>query len=97
MLGVLRSATNARTALPPGTAIEIIIQGPGVTMLSNSSPVTEALKQAQGLNIGILACGNSMRSAGLQAEDLTGGVDTVPAAIAHLTERQWGGWAYVRL
>lgn len=93
---VLRSATNARTALPPGTAIEVIIQGTGVAMLTAGSPAAESLNQAQDLEIGILACGNSMRSAGLPTENLISGIAAVPAAVAHLTQRQWAGWAYVR-
>ena len=35
--GVLRSATNAADALPAGTAIEVVIQGPGVALLSDGS------------------------------------------------------------
>lgn len=93
---VLRSATNARTALPPGTAIEVIVQGAGVAMLTAGSPAAESLNQAQGLEIGILACGNSMRSAGLHTENLISGIGVVPAAVAYLAERQWAGWAYIR-
>lgn len=85
---VLRSATNARTALPPETAIEVVIQGTGVAMLIAGSPATESLNQAQGLEIRILACGNSMRSAGLHTENLASGITVVPAAVAHLAKRQ---------
>ena len=47
--------------------------------------------------MGILTCGNSMRSAGMEDKDLAPGVGAVPAAIAHLARRQWDGWAYARL
>lgn len=97
MAGVLRSAANARAALGQGAHIEVVVQGPGVTLLAHNTPVTEAITNAGQLDVGILACGNSMRSAGMDEKDLAAGVDMVPAAIAHLARRQWEGWAYARL
>ncbi len=47
--------------------------------------------------IKVFACANSLRTVGIAAEDLTAGVTTVPAAVTHLAQRQWAGWAYVRL
>jgi intracellular sulfur oxidation DsrE/DsrF family protein len=95
--GVLRSATNAADALPAGTAIEVVIQGPGVALLTGGSGFAEAIRAALERQISILACGNSLRSAAVPSDQLLPGVDTVPAAIAHLASRQWEGWAYVRL
>ncbi|TJY69262.1 hypothetical protein E4J89_11950 [Arthrobacter sp. CAU 1506] len=97
LAGILRSAANARAELGPGAGIEVVIQGPGVTLLASDSPSVGAISSTAQLDVRILACGNSLRSAGLAAQDLIPGVDTVPAAIAHLAQRQWGGWAYVRL
>ncbi|KSU70069.1 hypothetical protein AS031_18555 [Pseudarthrobacter enclensis] len=77
--------------------IEVVVQGPGVKLLTKNSPATEAITNAGQLHVDILACGNSMRSAGMEDKDLAPGVGTVPAAIAHLTRRQWDGWAYARL
>jgi len=96
LAGILRSASNARAALGPGTGIEVVIQGPGVKLLAMNSPATETVKSAQPLDVRILACGNSMRSAGLEEKDLGPGIGMVPAAIAHLARRQWDGWAYTR-
>jgi len=95
--GVLRSAANARAALGQGAGIEVVVQGPGVTLLAHGTPATEAITNAGQLDIGLLACGNSMRSAGMDDKDLASGVGMVPAAIAHLARRQWEGWAYARL
>lgn len=75
----------------------MVVQGPGVRMLTAKSSATEAVDHARELGVRILACENSMRSAGLEEKDLAAGVETVPAAIAHLAQRQWGGWAYARL
>lgn len=97
LAGILRSATNARAALHAQTGIEVIVQGAGVKLLAAGSPATEAINAARQLDVKLLACGNSMRSAGLEEIDLIPGVGAVPAAIAHLVERQWDGWAYVKL
>ncbi|MET4901678.1 DsrE family protein [Paenarthrobacter sp. CC6] len=97
LTGILRSAANARAALGQGAHIEVVIQGPGVKLLAANTPATEAITNAGQLHVDILACGNSMRSAGMEDQDLAPGVGTVPAAIAHLARRQWDGWAYARL
>jgi intracellular sulfur oxidation DsrE/DsrF family protein len=97
LAGVLRSSANARAALEPGASIEVVVQGPGVRLLTADSLVSEAITHTRQLDVEILACANSMRSAGLDAEDFAAGVGTVPAAVAHLAGRQWQGWAYVRL
>ena len=97
LASILRGAANARAAFGQGTGIEVLVQGPGVKLLATSSPTTEAITSAGLLDVGILACGNSMRSAGMDDKDLAPSVGTVSAAIAHLTRRQWDGWAYARL
>ncbi|OMH27857.1 hypothetical protein BKD30_02370 [Tersicoccus phoenicis] len=94
---MLRSAANARAALGLEAGIEVVVQGPGVKLLAQNSPAAEASTNAGQLGVDILACGNSMRSAGMGDKDLAPGVGTVPAAIAHLAQRQWEGWAYARL
>ena len=94
---VLRSAANARAALGDATAIEVVVQGPGVLLLAAGSLAKDAIDDARLRDVHLLACGNSMRSAGLEEADLAPGVGSVPAAIAHLARRQWDGWSYARL
>lgn len=97
LAGVLRSSQNAVDALGPGVPVEAVIQGPGVAQLAEDSEHRAAVSAALAHGVRVLACGNSLRSAGLPAERLLPGVGVVPAAIAHLARRQWDGWAYVRL
>ena len=97
LAGVLRSSQNAVAALGPKVPVEAVIQGPGVALLAQGSGSGEAIAGAVAGGVRVLACGNSLRSAGVPADGLLPGVETVPAAIAHLAERQWEGWAYVRL
>ncbi|MEN8583149.1 DsrE family protein [Burkholderia sp. RS01] len=96
LAGVLRSSANARAALKHGPAIEVVVQGAGVRLLTRHSPIKEAITNIRQLGVEILACANSLRSAGLETADLAVRIGTVPAAVAHLTKRQWQGWAYVR-
>ena len=95
--GLLRSATNATAAVPSGTVVEIVIQGPGVALLVAGSALTAAIAEVIKCGVRVLACENSMHSAGLELHQLLPGISSVPAAIAHLAQRQWEGWAYVRL
>jgi len=74
----------------------VVVQGTGVKLLAMDSPAIETVKSARQMDVRVLACGNSMRSAGLEEKDLTAGIGVVPAAIAHLAQRQWDGWAYAR-
>lgn len=69
LAGILRSAANARAALGQEADIEVVVQGPGVTLLATNSLVTEAITNAGQLQVDILACGNSMRSAGMEDKD----------------------------
>lgn len=95
--GALRSATNASAALPLGSVVEIVVQGPVVAILATGSELEEAIADVLTGGARILACENSMRSAGVEPSHLLPGIGHVPAAVAHLARRQWEGWAYVRV
>lgn len=92
----MRAVINARAQLPT-VSIELVIQGPCVTFLATGSVLEPELAALGGGLVHVLACNNSMRSAGLQADQLPGSVSVVPAAIAHLAARQFTDWAYVRV
>ncbi len=91
-----RSAQNAVLAMPEA-AIEVVVQGPAVALLANGSAMAEDVGAAIRDGIAVVGCGNSMRSAIVDSSDLLPGVVSVPAAVAHLAQRQWQTWAYVRL
>ena len=92
----LRTARNAHTALPD-TPIEVVVQGGAVAELTTAERATAITAAHRDHGIEVLACANSLRAVGIAAQDLTAGVTTVPAAVTHLAQRQWAGWAYVRL
>lgn len=94
--GVFRSALNAAAGLP-GATIEIVIQGPAVTALGADGGLAGQVGEVLQRGVAVLACENSMRSAAVDRGSLLPGVTPVPSAVVHLAQRQWDGWAYVRL
>ncbi|WP_334173761.1 DsrE family protein [Sinomonas sp.] len=93
----MRTALNAAADLGEGAAVEIVVQGPAVALLTAAQGPAAQLEDLRAAGIAILACGNSLRSAGIDEGDLAAGVGTVPAAVGHLARRQWDGWAYMRI
>jgi uncharacterized protein len=86
LAAILRSAANARTALTSRAAIEVVVQGPGDRLRAAASLASEAITHVRQLDVAIFACANRLRSAGLEAGDLTVGIGAVPAGVAHLAE-----------
>lgn len=86
-----------RAALPD-TLFELVIQGAAVSELTTASVLATSITVASAEHgIGVRACANSLRAVGVAAKDLAEGVGSVPATVAYLAQRQWDGWAYVRV
>jgi intracellular sulfur oxidation DsrE/DsrF family protein len=79
-----------------GVQVEIVFNGPAISALTVESALAADLSALRARGVGLLACTNSMVSAGLSNEDLMIGVTIIPAGISHLVRRQHEGWAYVR-
>ena len=96
LLAGIRSARNARAQLPH-LAMEIVVQGPAVAFLQSGSALESELAALGAVPVSVLACGNSLRSVGVEPGALLRDVTVVPAAVAHLATRQLDGWAYIRV
>ncbi|WP_262106827.1 DsrE family protein [Arthrobacter sp. Marseille-P9274] len=97
LAAALRVARNARAELPEAR-IELVVQGPVVTQLAGSGPAAaEAGALAAESGTKVTACRNSLRTAGIDETSLPPGIAVVPAAVAHLAQRQFGGAAYIRI
>jgi intracellular sulfur oxidation DsrE/DsrF family protein len=83
-------------AASAGAEIEIVFNGPAISVVSTESRLAGDLSALRARGVGLLACRNSMVSAGLSSEGLMDGVSVIPSGIAHLVRRQHDGWAYVR-
>lgn len=81
-----------------GVVIHVVAQGPMVRFLADGSPLAGVVEDWLGIaDSAVLACENSMESAGVLTTDLLTGVGTVPSAVTYLAEQQWAGWAYVAI
>ena len=93
----LNNARNVQADLgKENVAIEIVAYGPGLAMLKMESPVSPRLAQALDLNIGLLACVNTMENTKTPKSDMYGGIGYVQAGVTHIMKRQKEGWAYIR-
>lgn len=93
----LRAAYNVRTVLADA-ALEIVIQGGAAGLVVADEAVSaEVLRAMREVRADVTLCHNSLMNLGLGQAKAPAGVLVVPAALAHLSQRQWQGWAYVRL
>ena len=93
----LNNAENVQQVLGKDKVrIEIVAYGPGLNMLKSESKVANRLTAALDANVGLIACGTTMRKMKLTAADLAGGIKVVPAGVVHIMERQSEGWNYVK-
>ncbi|MFC5503095.1 hypothetical protein ACFPJ4_12670 [Lysinimonas soli] len=82
--------------LLPDADVHYVVQGPAVEGLTVAG--TRRLGIDTVLDgVQVHACAHSMKTAGLDPAELRDGVTTVPAAAVYLAERQWEGWAYIRI
>lgn len=93
----LRIAMNALNDLPEAVVVHVVVQGPLVAQLGVQVMSQESRTLIRhDPRIEVLACGNSMKSAGMRPDDLMDEIQLVPSAIGYIASRQWDGWAYAR-
>ncbi|MFD1214208.1 hypothetical protein ACFQ36_19450 [Arthrobacter sp. GCM10027362] len=93
----LRIARNARAELPAAN-LELVLQGPVVAQLAGTGPAAaDAAALAAEDGMAVTACRNSLLAAGIDEASLAAGIAVVPAAVAHLAQRQFNGAAYIRI
>lgn len=91
----LRVARNAALALPQDQ-VQVVVQGTAVTGMTVEGGYDDDLAQTIAVGVQVVACGNSMKRADVDPEQLAPGVGMVPSAVVHLAQQQWAGAAYVR-
>ena len=93
----LRYATNFLTAADRTRRVDVVVNGAALDLLLADSDLR---MQVSDLHAGGLvvfsACANTMAARGVTATDLHPASEVVPAAVLHLAQRQWDGWAYLR-
>lgn len=92
---VLQNVRNLMRALT-GVPVELVTHGPGVDLALGVSAERNALTELMAEGLTVQACRNTLDARGLDAAELTVGVDVVDSGVAHLARRQFDGWAYLR-
>ena len=93
----LNNAENVQEAFgKDNVEVEIVAYGPGLNMLKADSKVAARLNGALDQNVGLIACGNTMKKMKVGKADLAGGIQVVDGGLVHIMKRQKEGWNYVR-
>jgi uncharacterized protein len=93
----LNNAYNVLNGVPPDTAdLEIVVYGPGISMLKLGSPVADRVASAMKSGIRIVACENTMTGQKLTSADMLPAIGYVPAGAVELMQKQQQGYAYLR-
>jgi uncharacterized protein len=94
---VLNNAHNVLSAVPAGSAdLEVVVFGPGISMLKLGSPVGDRVAAAMKSGIRIVACQNTMRGMHLTPADMLPNIGYVPSGVVELMQKQQQGYAYIR-
>ncbi|PSL45538.1 hypothetical protein CLV51_104243 [Chitinophaga niastensis] len=78
-------------------AVEVVVHGDAWhLLLATGNPFAEKVQSLQERSVQFLICRNTMNAHQLEVNQLLPSIEIVPAAIAHLVERQAAGWSYIR-
>lgn len=75
---------------------EIVVYGASVKLLTAFSDEVPLIQKVLDDGIRIIACGRSLKAAGLKESDLAPGVSAVPFGAVHIVNRQKQGWQYIK-
>jgi intracellular sulfur oxidation DsrE/DsrF family protein len=76
--------------------LEIVVYGPGISMLKAGSPVAPRIASALQAGVKVVACENTMAGQSLQKADMLPDIGYVQAGVVELMKKQQQGWAYIR-
>lgn len=93
----LNNARNVQVDLgQEAVELEIVVYGPGISMLKGGSPVAERVAAALKTGIKVVACENTMKAMKLVYADMLPNIGYVPAGVVELIQKQREGFAYIR-
>lgn len=93
----LNNARNVQLDLDAENVdIEIVVYGPGISMLKGDSPLAQRISAALKTGIKVVACENTMKGLHLTYADMLPDIGYVPAGVVELMQKQQQGYAYVR-
>lgn len=93
----LRYASNFVAASDGSRPVDVVVNGAALDLLLAPCELRAQVSELhQGGLVLFSACANTMAARGITAADLHPVAEVVPAAVTHLAQRQWDGWAYLR-
>ena len=93
----LNNARNVQNDLgEEAVELEIVVYGPGISMLKGDSPVAARVAAALKSGVKVVACENTMKAQKLVYADMLPNIGYVPAGVVELINRQREGYAYIR-
>lgn len=97
MLGQLNNLLQYFRDKQTRIAVEVVIHGDAFPLLfSKDNPFSAKVEELHDKSVRWLICQNTIKGQQLQMNQLFPFVEVVPAAVAHLVERQAEGWSYIR-
>jgi intracellular sulfur oxidation DsrE/DsrF family protein len=93
----LMKQLNNIITVAPGSKIEVVCHGPGLTMLTKGkTTVQEKINQLTKKNIVFVACEASMAEKNIPKEKIIPEAGFVPFAIIEIVTKQEQGWSYIK-
>lgn len=95
--GALKNISNLQAALGPGTQVELVAHGAGISILVDGK-TTQKAKIAELAAAGVLfkACENTIRERKIDRATILLQAGTVPSGVAEVVLKQEAGWAYLK-
>lgn len=88
-------ASNMHEVLPKAK-FEIVVFGPSVKLLTTFSDQVPLMQKIQSSGIKIIACGRSLKTEQLTADEMAPEVKVVPFGAVWIVNRQKQGWQYIK-
>ncbi|MFC6756049.1 MULTISPECIES: DsrE family protein [Haloarcula] len=93
----LANLVNDDSVETPPELMEVVVNGPGVRFLLESSPEADKVTRMAEAGVEIAACANSLDRFDHAAHDLAAGVGTVRSGVAEVVRVQQRGDTYLKL
>lgn len=91
----LKLASNMHEILTKAK-FEIVVFGPAVQFLTEFSDEAPLIQKMQAEGMKVIACGRSLDTDHVKADDLAPGVTVIPFGAVHIVNRQKQGWQYFK-
>lgn len=93
---VFRNAANLFDDETVDSTVAIVVNGGGIDHVRDDAPTADRIRELLDDGVEICVCRNTLEGTDYAVADLVDGVELVSSAMAELTRKQDGGYAYIR-